>query len=91
MGHTITRRAGRRNYRCQLDEGVDRDETWTDGQRGTRQAIRHPDGNRGGVLVVSAQPELPTRADRASHIQSLAVQRMPAIVNGDLLSVVGGM
>jgi hypothetical protein len=91
MGHTITRRAGRRNYRRQLDEGVHRDETWPHGQRGTRQAIRHPDGNRGGLLVLIAQPELTTRTDGASHIQRLAMQRMPAIVNRDLLSVVGGM
>ncbi len=91
MGPTITRRAGRCNHRRQLAEGIHRDETWTDGQHGTRHAIRHPDGNRGRVLVLIAQPELATRADRASHIQGLAVQWMPAIVNRDLLSVVGGM
>lgn len=91
MRHTITRRARGRNDQCQLGEGLHRDETGTDGQRGTRHAIRHPDGNRGRVLVVIAEPELATRADDASNIQRLAVQRMPAIVNGDLLSVVGGM
>jgi hypothetical protein len=91
MGHTITRRASRRNYRRQLGEGLHRDETGTDGQHGTRHAIRHPDGNRRGVLIVIAQPELATRADCAPHIQRLAVKRMPPIVNGDLLRVVGGM
>jgi len=91
MRHTITRRVSRRNYRRQFGEGVHRNETWTDGQHGTRQPIRHPDGNRGAVLIVIAQPELATRADGAPHLQGLAVQRVPAIVNGDLLSVVGGM
>jgi hypothetical protein len=91
MRHTITRRTSDRNDRRQLGEGLYRDKTGTDRQRGTRHAIRHPNGNRGGVLVVIAQPELATRANRASHLQGLAVQRMPAIVNGDLLSVVGGM
>ncbi len=91
MGHTITRRASRRNYRRQLGEGLHRDETRTDGQHRTRQAIRHPDGNGGRVLILFAQPELLTRSYRPLNIQRLAVQGMPTIVNGDLLSVVGGM
>ncbi|HYN09671.1 MAG TPA: hypothetical protein VES67_19980 [Vicinamibacterales bacterium] len=91
MGDTITRRAGGRNYRRQLGQCVHRDETRADGQHGTRHAIRHPDGNRGRVLVSIAQPQLATRAYRAPNTHGLAVQRMPGIVNGDLLSVVGGM
>jgi hypothetical protein len=91
MGDTITCRASRRNYRRQFSEGLHRDQTRTDGQHGTRQPIRHPDGNCGRVLVLFAQPELSTRAYHALNIQRLAVQWMPTIVNGDLLSVVGGM
>ena len=62
-----------------------------DRQRGTRHTIGHPDRNRGGVLVVPAQPELATMAHGPLHENGLAVQRMPRIVNRDLLSVVGRM
>ena len=91
MGDTITCRAGRRNHRHQLGERVHRDEPRPDGQHGTGHAIRHPDGNRGRVRRLIAQPELAARVYHASNLQGLAVQRMPGIVNGDLLSVVGGM
>jgi hypothetical protein len=47
--------------------------------------------NRGCVLVLLAQPELATMAHAALHEKGLAVQRMPRIVDRDLLSVVGGM
>ncbi len=91
MGDTITRRSGGGNYRRQLRQRLHGDESRAHGQHGTRQAIRHPDGNRGCVLVVIAQPQLATRTHRAPNTQGLAVQRMPEIVNGDVLSVVGGM
>ena len=60
-------------------------------QRGTGDAIRHPHGNRGRLLVVLAQPELATLPHAALNENRLAVQRMPRIVDRDLLSVVGGM
>jgi hypothetical protein len=91
MGDTITCRADCCNHRRQLGQGVHRNETRADGQHGTRHAICHPDGNRGRALVLIEEPELATRANRASNMQGLAVQRMPGIVDGDLLSVVGGM
>jgi hypothetical protein len=43
------------------------------------------------VLVLIAQPELATMAHAALHENRLAMQRMPGIVNGYVLSVVGGM
>lgn len=91
MGDTITRRAGARNDRRQLRQALHGDETRAHGQHGTRHAIRHPDRNRGRVLVVIAQPQLATPPDRAPNAQGLTVERMPRIVNGDLLSVVGGI
>jgi len=51
--------------------------------------IRHPHRNRGRVLL--AEPEIAAMPHAAPHPNRLAVQRMPAIVNRDLLSVVGGM
>jgi hypothetical protein len=87
----IVRRAGGAHQRGQLIEGFDRDEDRTNGQRGAGHAIGHPHGNRGGVLVVLAQPELATMAHAALHENRLAMQRMPRIVDRDLLSVVGRM
>jgi hypothetical protein len=43
------------------------------------------------VLVLVTEPELATGAYRALHEKRLALQRMPRIVDRDLLSVVGGM
>jgi hypothetical protein len=91
MRHTITRRAGGGNHRCQLGQGVHRDEAGADGQHGARHAIRHPDRNRGRVVVWITEPHLATAAHVAPHAHRLAVQRMPRIVHGDVLSVVGGM
>ena len=58
---------------------------------GTGHAIRHPDRNRGRAYVVVAQPELATGAYGAPNANGLAMQRMPRIVDRDLLSVVGSM
>jgi hypothetical protein len=91
MGLTITRGASRCNHRRQLSQGRHRSETRPDRQHRTRHAIRHPDRNGCRRRVVIAQPEFATRAYRAPNLQGLAVQRMPRVVNGDLLSVVGGM
>jgi hypothetical protein len=91
MGDTITCHARRGNHRRQLGQGVHRDETWADRQHGTGHAIRHPDRNRGRADVVLAQPQLATIAHAALHANRLAMQRMPRIVDRDLLSVVGGM
>jgi hypothetical protein len=91
IGDAIVRRAGGVDQRCKLAEGFDRDEDRPDGQRGTGHAIRHPDRNRGRVLVVLAQPELATMAHAALNQNRLAVQRMPRIVDGEFLSVVGRM
>jgi hypothetical protein len=41
--------------------------------------------------MLVAEPDLATLSDAALHENRLAMQRMPGIVNGDLLSVVGGM
>ena len=91
MGDAIVRRACSDHQRCELDEGFNRDQDGTDGQRGTGHAIRHPHRNRRRALVVLAQPNLAAIPHAALHENRLAMQRMPGIVNGDLLSVVGGM
>jgi hypothetical protein len=80
-----------RDQARQLDQCVDRDETRPDGERGAGHAIGHPQRNRGRLLRFVAQPQLATRADTTPHEDGLSVQRMPRIVNSDLLSVVGGM
>jgi hypothetical protein len=77
------------HQRCEFGKGLDRHQGGTGGQRGTRHAIRHPHRNRGRVLL--AEPDIAALPHTALHENRLAVQRMPAIVNGDLLSVVGGM
>jgi hypothetical protein len=91
MGTAIVRRACRRHQRCELDEGVDRDEDRTRGQRSTRHAIGHPDRNGRRVLIVLAEPHLTALSHASFYENRLAVQRMPGIVNGYVLSVVGGM
>jgi hypothetical protein len=87
----IVRRASGAHQSDQLIEGFDRDEDRTDGERGTRHAIRHPHRYRGRRLIVFAQPQLATLPRTAPSEHRLAMQRMPRIVDGDLLSVVGGM
>ena len=63
----------------------------TNRECGTRHAIRHPDWNRGRALIGLAEPDLATLSHAALHENRLAMQRMPGIVNGYVLSVVGGM
>jgi len=87
----IVRRVGGAHQRGQLIEGFDRDEDRTHGERGTRHAIRHPHRNRSRTLIMFAEPDLATMTHAALHQNRLAMQRMPRIVNGYLLSVVGGM
>ena len=87
----IVRRARGVHQRCEFGKGIDRDQDGTDGQRGTRHAIRHPHRNRGRALIVLAEPHVAAMPHAALHENRLAVQRMPGIVNGYLLSVVGGI
>ncbi|MGH9194905.1 MAG: hypothetical protein ACRD1T_04100 [Acidimicrobiia bacterium] len=91
MGDAIVRRACGGHQRRELDEGFDRHEDGTDRESGTGHAIGHPDRNRGRPLIVLAEPDLAALSYAALHENRLAMQRMPGIVNGDLLSVVGGM
>ena len=91
MGDAIVRRACGGQQRRQLDEGFDRNENGANRECGTRHAIGHPDRNRGRALMLIAEPDLAALSNAALHENRLAMQRMPGIVNGDLLSVVGGM
>ncbi len=91
MGDAIVRRASGGHQRGELSEGFDGNEDRTSGECGTRHTVRHPDRNRGRARIALAQPDLATMSHAALHEQRLAVQRMPRIVNGDVLSVVGGM
>ena len=75
--------------RGQLGERFDRDEDGAEGQRGAGHAVRHPHGNGGRVLILLAEPHVTPVAHAAPNKNHLAMQRMPAIVNGDVLSVVG--
>jgi hypothetical protein len=85
------RRAGGGDQRGQLGEGFDGHEGRTFRQRGAGCPIRHPHRNRGGLLVLIAEPDITAMPYAPQHDDRLAMQRMPGIVNGDLLSVVGGM
>jgi len=87
----IVPRAGGVHQQHQFGEGFDGDEDRAGRQRGAGHAIRHPDGNRGSALILLAEPDLAALSHAALHDDRLAVQRMPRIVNGDVLSVVGGM
>ena len=60
-------------------------------QRGARDAVRHPHGNGRRALIGVAGPDLAAMAHAALHDNGLAMQRMPRIVNGNVLSVVGRM
>ena len=91
MGDAIVRRARGGHQRPELDEGVDRHEDGTEGERGTCHAIGHPHRNRGRALIVLAQPDLATMSNGALNENRPAMQRMPRIVNGDFFSVMGRM
>ena len=91
MGDAIVRRAHGGHQCREFDEGFERDEDGTDGECGTCDAIGHPDRNRGRALIVIAEPDVPAVPHAAPHQDRLPVQWVPRIVNGDLLSVVGGM
>jgi hypothetical protein len=90
-GDAIVRRASGLHQRRQFGEGFDGDADRAGRQRGAGHAIRHPDRNRGGPLLRLAQPDLAALSHTALHENRLAVERMPRIVNGDVLSMVGGM
>jgi len=91
MGDAIVRRASGIHQRCELDEGFDRHEDWTRRQRGTRDAIGHPDRNGRRALIGRAEPHLAALPHAALHDDRLAIQRMPGIADGYFFSVVGGM
>jgi hypothetical protein len=91
MGAAIVRRVRGVDQQSKLGQRFEGDEDRTGGQRRARHAISHPHRDCGCVLVVVRQPELAARACRAPHEKGLAVQRMPRIVDRDLLSVVGRM
>jgi hypothetical protein len=87
----ILRRARGDHQRRQLAQRFDRDHHWTDRERRTGHAIRHPDRNRRGALIVGVEPHLAAMPHAPLHQNRSAMQRMPGIVNGDVLSVMGGM
>jgi hypothetical protein len=91
MRDAIVRRVCGGHQRGEFHEGFDRDEDRTCRQRRTRHAISHPDRDCGCALIVLAEPHLATLSHAALHDNRLAVQRMPGIVNGYVLSVVGRM
>ena len=91
INDAIVRPAGGVHQRGEFGEGVDRDQDGTEGQRGTRHTIGHPRGNGGRLLRVLVEPDMAAIPHTALHLNGVAVQRMPRIVNCDLLSVVGGM
>jgi hypothetical protein len=90
-GDAIVRRAPGVDQRGQRGQSFDRDDDRTNGQRGTGHAIGHPDRNRRRALIMLAEPDLATIPHAALHDKRLAVQRMPRIVDRDLLGVVGRM
>lgn len=85
------RRACGGHQRRELEEAFDSDEDRTHREGGTRHAIGHPDRDRGRALIGRAEPHVPAMSHAALYENRLAVQRMPGIVNGYVLSVVGGM
>ena len=91
IGDAIVCRAGGVDQCDQLRQGVDRDEDRTRRQEGAGRTIRHPHRNRRGLLVLITEPDITAMPYAPPHDDRLAMQRMPGIVNGDLLSVVGGM
>jgi hypothetical protein len=91
INDAIVRRSRGVHQRGELGEGFDRNQDGTGGQRGTGHAIRHPHGNRGRVPILLAEPDIAAMPDAAMHPHRLAMERMPPIVNRDLLSVVGRM
>jgi len=90
MGDAIVRRACSGDQGQKLGECVDGDQDRPLRQRGTRDAIRHPNRNGGSALTL-AQPDVTAMSHAALHANGLAVQWMPRIVDGYVLSVVGGM
>jgi hypothetical protein len=77
------------DQRGQLGERLDRDEDGAEGQRGAGHAVRHPHGNGGRLLILLAEPHVTTVAQAPLHENRLAMQRVPAVMNDDVLSAVG--
>lgn len=91
IGDAIVRRAGDVDQRDQLGQGFDGHEGGTSRQRGAGRTIRHPHRNRGGLLVLLAEPDITAMPYDPLHQNRVAVQRMPRVVNRDVLSVMGRM
>lgn len=85
----IVRRAGGSDQGREFGERLDGDEDRTGRHRGAGHAIGHPDRNRCRAVILLNQPHLTTMTHAAPHQNRLAMQRMPAVVNRDVLSVVG--
>lgn len=77
------------DQRGQLGQRFDRYEDGADGQRGAGHAVCHPHGNGGRVLILLAEPHVTTVAQAPLHDNCLAMQRVPAVMNDDMLSTVG--
>ena len=85
----IVRRAGGRDQGREFGERLDGDEDRAGRHCGAGGAIGHPDRDRCRAVIVLNKPHLTTMAHAAPHENRLAMQRMPAVMNGDVLSVVG--
>ena len=91
IGDAIVRRAAGGDQRGQLGQGFDGHEGRTSRQRGAGRAIRHPHRNRGGLLVLLAEPDITAMPYAPLQDNRLPVQRMPRVMNRYVLSVVGRM
>ena len=83
------RRARGGDQRGKLGEGFDRDEDGAEGQCGASHSVGHPHRNGSGVLILLAQPHVTTVAHASLDENRLAMQRMPRVMNDDVLSAVG--
>jgi hypothetical protein len=89
ISEAIVRRARGGDQRGQFGEGFDRYEDGAEGQCGAGHSVGHPHRNGSDVLILLAQPHVTTVAHAPLHENRLAMQRMPRVMNDDVLSAVG--
>jgi hypothetical protein len=56
-----------------------------------RRSVRHPHWDHASSPRSHAREQLPSAAQLPTHIDRLAVQPMPRVVDDDALNLVGGM
>ena len=76
---------------AQLDQRFDRDLRWSLRHADAAGGVRHPRRDRWDVAETALEHLLSITRAAAHDVDRLSEERVPRIVDGDALSLVGGM